>query len=92
MKRFIRLLMVAFVVILGIYVTYENRKMEKIQQGIADKIIRFHVRANSDSEKDQNIKTRVKENVVDYLYDRLSASESLDETKQNESNYQEIKD
>ncbi len=82
MKRFIRLLMVAFVVILGIYVTYENKKMEKIQQGIADKIIRFHVRANSDSEKDQNIKTRVKENVVDYLYDRLSASESLDETKQ----------
>ena len=82
MKRFIRLLMVAFVVILGICVTYENKKMEKIQQGIADKIIRFHVRANSDSEKDQNIKTRVKENVVDYLYDRLSASESLDETKQ----------
>ena len=38
-----------------------------IAQGIATEIIRFHVRANSDSEADQQLKLQVKDRVVTYM-------------------------
>jgi stage II sporulation protein R len=38
-----------------------------IQKGIASEIIRFHVIANSDSKEDQELKLKVKEEVVNYL-------------------------
>lgn len=40
---------------------------KKIQEGVADKIIRFHVIANSDSKKDQDLKYRVKDTVIKEL-------------------------
>lgn len=47
-----------------------------------DSIIRFHVIANSDSEEDQNLKLKVKNKVIEYLYDKLDKSESLEESRQ----------
>ena len=46
-------------------ITYEGeerRNTQKLQQGIAKEIIRFHVRANSDSEEDQALKLIIKMN------------------------------
>lgn len=53
-----------------------------IQQGIASRIIRFHVRANSDSERDQALKLAVKDAVVTYLRPMLSQSKSVEESRQ----------
>lgn len=53
-----------------------------IQKGIADSIIRFHVRANGDSEKDQQLKLKVKDKVVTYLKPLLAESESIDESRE----------
>lgn len=59
-----------------------------IQKDIANEIIRFHVLANSDSQEDQNLKLKVKGEVVKYLqkklldaYDVASAREIIDQEK-----------
>jgi len=54
---------------------------EDVQSGIADNVIRFHIRANSDSDADQALKMLVKNAVIDALHDGLAASTSLDETR-----------
>lgn len=52
-----------------------------IQQDIAEKIIRFHVIANSDSTEDQNLKIKVKDAVLTYVSPLLSNSEDINETR-----------
>lgn len=49
---------------------------------VKDSLIRFHVIANSDNEEDQNLKLKVKNRVIDYLYPYLNKSESLDESRE----------
>lgn len=50
------------------FFTYSKEiRLDKLQQGIAEDIIRFHVRANSDSEEDQALKLMVKGRVVEYM-------------------------
>ena len=49
---------------------------------VKDSLIRFHVIANSDDEEDQNLKLKVKNKVIDYLYPYLNDSQSLDESRQ----------
>ena len=51
------------------------------QESIAQKIIRFHVLANSDSEKDQSLKLKVKDNVLSYTTNILGNSKSIDESR-----------
>ena len=69
-----------FAILIGLITTYlfspamENNK--KMQQDIAQKIIRFHVRANSDSDQDQALKLKVKDSVVDYLQTAMKESDS----------------
>lgn len=53
----------------------------RIQQGLAKQIIRFHVRANSDTDKDQQLKLKVKDAIVTYLEPVLAASESVEESR-----------
>ena len=48
---------------------------------VKDSLIRFHVIANSDNEEDQNLKIKVKDKVIDYLYPYLNNSQSLDESR-----------
>ncbi len=42
-----------------------------LQQGIAGEVLRFHVLANSDSEKDQRVKYLVRDAVLAYLQDEM---------------------
>ena len=66
--------------IIGLIITYifspNMQDKTKLQKDIADKIIRFHVRANSDSDEDQSLKLKVKDNVVAYLTESMKASDS----------------
>ncbi len=54
----------------------------QLQEGIAEQIIRFHVRANSDSSEDQQLKMMVKEAVVTYMQPLLENSKSVGESRQ----------
>jgi stage II sporulation protein R len=53
----------------------------EIQKGIADHIIRFHVIANSDSQEDQALKLKVKDELVESLSPLLSKAASIDEAR-----------
>lgn len=48
---------------------------------IAGKIIRFHVIANSDTQSDQSIKLKVRDKVLAFMYPKLNASKSIDESR-----------
>lgn len=78
-KRFSPIILLAALII-GIIITYifspDMQDKTKLQRDIADKIIRFHVRANSDSDEDQALKLKVKDKVVAYLTESMKASDS----------------
>ena len=48
---------------------------------IKDKLIRFHVIANSDTDEDQNLKLKVRDKVVEALSEKLSNVSSLEEAE-----------
>lgn len=48
---------------------------------VKDSLIRFHVIANSDDEEDQELKLKVKDEVIEYLYPYLEKSTSLEESR-----------
>lgn len=50
-------------------------------EDIVDKIIRFHVLANSDTEEDQKLKLKVRDEVINYISPKLKDSKSLDESR-----------
>lgn len=56
-------------------------KVTEVQKKMADEVFRFHVLANSDSEKDQALKMKVKEKIIDYMKEELPESESVEMTK-----------
>ncbi len=50
----------------------------RLQQDIAGKILRFHVVANSDTDKDQQLKLKIRDRIGTYLQDKLKDADSLD--------------
>ncbi|MBS6645420.1 MAG: stage II sporulation protein R [Clostridiaceae bacterium] len=54
---------------------------EHLASRIAPEIIRFHVRANSDSKKDQDLKLQVRDYLLNTIYDDLGSSASKEEIK-----------
>ena len=67
--------------LIGYYRVSYAGNLEAVTEGISESIIRFHVRANSDSQEDQEVKLKVKEAVVDYIRPVLSESDSLSESR-----------
>ena len=55
---------------------------EHIQNGIAQKVIRFHVLANSDTESDQNLKLAVRDAILQQLGEELENCHNKEQTKQ----------
>lgn len=55
-------------------VQYEKRL--KLQQGIAEKVLRFHVLANSDCREDQALKLKVRDAVGEEMAEALAGAES----------------
>ena len=57
-------------------------RIEKTQIRLADEVLRFHVPANSDSKEDQRVKREVRDEVLSYMEDNMTASPTVDEAKQ----------
>lgn len=81
-KRFL----IGAAVILGLALAvilhiFQNSDTYNAQKEIAENIIRFHVRANSDSDEDQQLKLLVKDAIVNYLENELENADSLDEAR-----------
>lgn len=61
-------------------ILYTNGR--NMQQKLADKVLRFHVLANSDSEVDQQLKYQVRDAVGCYLQKELGTADSREESEQ----------
>ena len=59
----------------------EVNKISTASEDYKNKLIRFHVIANSDSEEDQNLKLKVRDAVIDYLQPKLANSNSIEESE-----------
>ncbi len=83
-KKKLGILLIVIIVVSGLvgyYRVFYAGNLEAVTEGISESIIRFHVRANSDSQEDQEVKLKVKEAVVDYIRPALSESDSLSESR-----------
>lgn len=79
--KIIRAIMIVGIIVVCGYMLCEKQEMDKVQAGIAKKIIRFHVRANSDSKEDQELKLMVRDAVCEYLSPKLKESENIEMTR-----------
>ena len=73
--------LVAIISIMTISISGELKKISTASQDYKDKLIRFHVIANSDSDEDQNLKLKVRDAVINYLQPKLLESESIEESE-----------
>lgn len=55
---------------------------ERLQEHLAQEVLRFHVLANSDSEEDQALKLTVRDRVLDYLESRMPENSDVHEATQ----------
>ncbi|MCM1990051.1 stage II sporulation protein R [Oceanirhabdus seepicola] len=68
------------IVMLGIIRMMDSREVNA--EEISDKVIRFHVIANSDNDEDQNLKIKVKNDVIKYMYDKLNGCDDIDKSRE----------
>ena len=73
--------LVEIISIMTISISGEVKKISNASQDYKDKLIRFHVIANSDSDEDQNLKLKVRDAVINYLQPKLLESESIEESE-----------
>ena len=57
-------------------------KANAVQEKLSGEVFRFHVLANSDSKEDQRVKREVRDEVLSYMEDNMTASPTVDEAKQ----------
>lgn len=58
-----------------------SAKADPYQPGIAEKILRFHILANSDSDEDQEVKKKVRDAIGNYMAPLLEDTKNLSDTK-----------
>lgn len=76
-KKILVLALAALVVTVGAK-QYEQYKMT---EEIADKIIRFHILANSDSQEDQQLKLKVRDAIGSFMQPKLSGITDIEESR-----------
>lgn len=54
----------------------------KLQENLAERILRFHVIANSNTKEDQELKLKVRDQIGGYLQERLADVDGLEECEQ----------
>ncbi len=79
-KKYIAAFMVFIFGICG-WSDYRTVETTAAQNSLSTSAIRFHVLANSDSATDQQLKMKVKENVVNYIYEKTGDFKTVEETK-----------
>lgn len=81
-KKMVWYILVSMNVVLLMALGMQYGKQCRLQQSIAEKVLRFHVLANSDSESDQALKLKVRDAVGAQMAEVLSDAESLAECEE----------
>ena len=79
---------ISFCMVIAIFATgiltwniFLNLETKSTVSVLSHSAIRFHILANSDSVSDQALKMRVKESVVNYIYEKTGDFKTVDEAK-----------
>lgn len=72
------LLLLLLATVVYFFTTIEN---STTQTSYKDKIIRLHIIANSNSEEDQNLKLKVRDEIIKSLNERLLKSKNIEESR-----------
>lgn len=85
MKKIMKMIVLLLLVVASGYVLLspyiKEKERESLQPDIADKIIRFHIMANSDEKIDQDIKLEVRDAVGGYLSEKLEDAKGKTESE-----------
>ncbi len=81
MKRFAKIGVVVVMAAIVLIQGYGQYQQQCMAEGIAGKIIRFHVRANSDTSIDQELKRKVRDAIGAYMQPRLSGITDVAESR-----------
>lgn len=73
--------LIAIISIMSISIKNEADKIDNISESYKEKLIRFHVIANSDTEEDQELKLKVRDEIISYLQPKLENSSSIEESE-----------
>ena len=80
MKKIILFILSVFILI-GFAFSSSWTSVSASQESISNKIIRFHVIANSDTDTDQAVKLKVRDGILSHLSLKLKDSKSVEESK-----------
>lgn len=67
--------------IMSIAIKDEVDKIDSSTESYKEKLIRFHVIANSDSDEDQELKLKVRDEIISYLQPKLKNLKSIEESE-----------
>ncbi|NMS91469.1 stage II sporulation protein R [Clostridioides difficile] len=73
--------LISVISIMTIVINGEVKKVDNISKDYKDKLIRFHVIANSNTDEDQALKLKVRDEVIKYLQPKLQNSKSIEESE-----------
>lgn len=93
MKKIFYLISLIALVIIFLFVSIKSYA-NTISDDLSNNFFRLHILANSDSEEDQTLKLKVRDNIIEYMnslsYSNLTKKEAIDLTKSNLQNFKEI--
>lgn len=78
---FVLAVILASMITAGIYFRVDAAAQEKLQEHLAQEVLRFHVLANSDSDEDQELKLQVRDAVLEYMEENMPEEDSADAVK-----------
>lgn len=87
MKKMMSILL-TLTVIITMFSAYKSKSIKAADasdvsiEDISNKLIRFHVIANSDNENDQALKLQVRDRVLQYISPKLNNSKSIEESRE----------
>ncbi|WP_315168475.1 stage II sporulation protein R [Metaclostridioides mangenotii] len=73
--------LVSVITIMTVTISGEALKINNISKNYKEKLIRFHVIANSDSDEDQALKLKVRDEIISHLQPKLEKSKSIEESE-----------
>lgn len=73
--------LISVISIMTIVINGEVKKVDNISKDYKDKLIRFHVIANSNTDEDQELKLKVRDEVIKYLQPKLQNSKIIKESE-----------
>lgn len=74
--------LIGIISVMTITISGEVKKVDSISDDYKNKLIRFHVIANSDTDEDQELKLKVRDAVIAYLQPKLIESTSIAQSEE----------